>query len=184
MRYLIGSVLAALVLVTAGCGGDDNEAATNGGNTADRAFLEGMIPHHEGGVDLGKLAAEMAEHEELKELGEDVDEAQAREVDQMREAHERLFGEPFPEAEHGGDDSLAELEAADPFDQAFIDELIPHHQEAIEMAREEIAGGSDDELRELAENIVETQSQEIEDMNEWRTDWYGAPSPAGGVPHG
>ncbi|MCP9487725.1 MAG: DUF305 domain-containing protein [Gaiellaceae bacterium MAG52_C11] len=182
MRYLIGTLLASLVLVVAGCGGDDEETASGGGNAADRAFLEGMIPHHDGGVDLGKLAAEMSEHEELKELGQDVDEAQSREVEEMKEAHERLFGEPFPEGEHGGDDSLAELEAADPFDKAFIDELIPHHQEAITMAREEIAGGSDDELKELAENIVETQSKEIEDMNDWREDWYGAPSPAGGVP--
>lgn len=125
----------------------------------------------------------MAEHDELKELGNKVDEVQAEEAEQMKQAHERLFGEPFPEGEHEmGDDALAKLENADPFDQVFIDELIPHHQDAIRMAREEIAGGSDDELKELAEGIVETQSKEIEDMNDWREDWYGAPSPAGGVP--
>ncbi len=50
------------------------------------------------------------------------------------------------------------------------------------MARKEISGGSDEELKELAGSIVETQSKEIEDMNDWREDWYGAPSPAGGVP--
>ncbi|MDQ3164190.1 MAG: DUF305 domain-containing protein, partial [Actinomycetota bacterium] len=61
-------------------------------------------------------------------------------------------------------------------------QLIPHHQDAIRMARKEISGGSDEELKELAGSIVETQSKEIEDMNDWREDWYGAPSPAGGVP--
>lgn len=182
MRYLIGTLLASLALVVAGCGGDDEETASGGGNAADRAFLEGMIPHHQGGVELGKAAAEMSEHEELKELGQDVDEAQSREVEQMRAAYQRLFGEAAPEEEMKMGDSMAKLEAADPFDEAFIDELIPHHQEAIKMAREEIAGGSDDELKELAGSIVETQSKEIEDMNDWREDWYGAPSPAGGVP--
>lgn len=38
------------------------------------------------------------------------------------------------------------------------------------------------ELKELAGNIVEAQSKEIEDMDDWREKWYGAPSPAGGVP--
>lgn len=183
MRYLVGTLLTSLALVVAGCGGGDEEAASGAGNAADRAFLEGMIPHHESGVELGKLAARLSEHDELKELGENVDEVQAEEAEQMKAAHERLFGEPFPEGEHAmGEEALAELENADPFDSAFIDELIPHHQDAIKMAREEIAGGSDEELQELAGNIVETQSKEIKDMNEWREDWYGAPSPAGGVP--
>lgn len=188
MRYLIGALLAGLTLVVAGCGGSDDEAASAGGNAADRAFLEGMIAHHAGGIELGKLAAEMAEHDELKQLGQDVDKVQSEETAQMKAAYQRLFGEAAPEVEMGGMegmegmDSLAELEQAKPFDSAFIDELIPHHQEAIEMAREEIAGGSDEELKELAGNIVETQSKEIEDMNDWREEWYGAPSPAGGVP--
>lgn len=47
-RYLIGILLVSLALVAAGWGGDDEEAAGGGGNAADRAFLEGMIPHHEG----------------------------------------------------------------------------------------------------------------------------------------
>jgi uncharacterized protein (DUF305 family) len=29
---------------------------------------------------------------------------------------------------------------------------------------------------------VSAQSREIREMNRWRRQWYGAPSPAGGVP--
>lgn len=185
MHVLLVGVLVSLVLVAAGCGGDDG-ASGGEGNAADRAFLDGMIPHHEGGVELGKLAVRLAEHDELKQLGENVDKAQAAEVEQMKAAYERLFGDSFSEGEAGGMgmdmSAMADLEKANPFDKAFIDELIPHHQDAIEMAREEIASGADDELKDLATNIVETQSKEIEDMNEWREEWYGAPSPAGGVP--
>lgn len=180
MRYLIGSLLVSLLLIAAGCGGDGESSSA--GNAADKAFLEGMVPHHEGGAELGMLAVRLAEHEELKELGGNVEEVQTAEVEQMKAAYERLFDESFPTAEHGDDSMMADLESADPFDKAFIDELIPHHQEAIEMAREEVVGGGDEELKNLAESIVESQSQEIEDMNDWREDWYGAPSPAGGVP--
>jgi uncharacterized protein (DUF305 family) len=34
----------------------------------------------------------------------------------------------------------------------------------------------------LAESILGAQAREIENMNAWRERWYGAPSPAGGVP--
>jgi uncharacterized protein (DUF305 family) len=77
---------------------------------------------------------------------------------------------------------MAELEGAEPFDRAFIDMMIPHHQGAIRMAQAELADGEDDQLKELAEGIVAAQTKEIEEMNEWREAWYGSPSPAGGVP--
>jgi uncharacterized protein (DUF305 family) len=168
--------------VAAGCGGGQEGTTTPvGGNDADRVFIEEMVPHHVGGVELGELAQQRGEHPETKKLGRQVETAQAREIEQMEAAYTRLFDEELPvEQEH--DPAVAELEVADPFDRAFYDELIPHHQDAIVMARTELAEGKDPEMRELAQSIVETQSQEIEDMNEWRERYYGAPSPAGGVP--
>ncbi len=76
----------------------------------------------------------------------------------------------------------AALEGADPFDRAFIDAMVPHHQGAIRMARAQLDKGSDGELDALDEDVIESQSREIEQMNEWRIEWYGKPSPAGGVP--
>ena len=50
------------------------------------------------------------------------------------------------------------------------------------MAQIELAEGEDDETKSLASAIIDAQALEIERMNEWRMDWYGMPSPAGGVP--
>jgi uncharacterized protein (DUF305 family) len=76
----------------------------------------------------------------------------------------------------------AALADAKPFDKAFIDEMVPHHQGAIRMARVVLEETEDDETRSLAEAIVRTQSDEIEQMNDWRGAWYGDVSPAGGAP--
>lgn len=174
--------------VVAGCGGGDEtqQAATQGttaetGNEADRTFLEGMSEHHAGGVELGKLAQERGTNEETKQLGADVEEAQVQEIEQMKSAHQRLFGSELA-VEAPEDPQVLALQEADPFDKEFYDVLIPHHQEAIRMARAELADGQDPELKELAQSIVDTQSQEINDMNDWRERYYGAPSPEGGVP--
>ena len=59
-------------------------------------------------------------------------------------------------------------------ERAFITRMIPHHQEAVNTAREVLErGGTSDEIRELARGIIESQSAEIEDMKAWYEDWYG-----------
>jgi len=78
--------------------------------------------------------------------------------------------------------NMSSLRSARPFDRAFVDMMIPHHQGAIRMARAELAKGVNPQLRGIATAIVAAQAKEIGQMNSWRTGWYGQPSPAGGIP--
>lgn len=59
----------------------------------------------------------------------------------------------------------------DDFDKAFIDEMIMHHQGAIDMARLIEANARHDELKLLGRDIISTQSKEIDMMQTWQTDW-------------
>ena len=65
-----------------------------------------------------------------------------------------------------------QLANREPFDRAFIDAMIPHHQSAIEMAMVAREKSAIPEVRELAENIVSAQQKEIEQMTRWRQEWY------------
>lgn len=59
-------------------------------------------------------------------------------------------------------------------EREFITGMIPHHQEAVDTAKEVIArGGTSPEIKELAENIVIAQEAEIAQMQEWYRNWYG-----------
>lgn len=60
------------------------------------------------------------------------------------------------------------LETAKPFDRAFIDAMIVHHQGAIRMSQIELADGTDEQTKSLADEIIDAQSMEITEMNEWR----------------
>ncbi|MBY0472865.1 DUF305 domain-containing protein, partial [Patescibacteria group bacterium] len=64
------------------------------------------------------------------------------------------------------------LENASDFDKAFIEEMIPHHQLAIMMAQMLRAGTNRPEMQQLAENIITSQSQEIQEMQSWYKQWY------------
>jgi len=181
----IGAVVIAVIAVIALVGAGEDDAAGTG---SDAAFVAEMAPHHESAIEMAEIAQDRAEHPEIKALADDIVRTQSSEIETLGAISERLGGVADASLGLSPDEmgmasmDTAALETAKPFDRAFIDMMIPHHQGAIEMARIELADGSDAEAKALAEDIIAAQSREIEEMNEWRTDWYGEPSPAGGVP--
>jgi uncharacterized protein (DUF305 family) len=57
-------------------------------------------------------------------------------------------------------------------DERFIDAMVPHHQGAIEMAQVASEKSENLRIKELAENIIVAQKQEIEQIKQWRKEWY------------
>ena len=54
-------------------------------------------------------------------------------------------------------------------DREFAQMMIPHHQGAIDMARNEMARGKDPEMMKLARGVVAAQNKEIAQMKAWLT---------------
>ncbi|MDQ3913312.1 MAG: DUF305 domain-containing protein [Actinomycetota bacterium] len=65
-----------------------------------------------------------------------------------------------------------ELANRKPFDKAFIDAMIPHHQSAIAMANVALEESKNQQIRQIAEDIVRAQKREISQMQRWRERWY------------
>jgi uncharacterized protein (DUF305 family) len=66
----------------------ENMAADLQGKTGDefdKAFLSGMIRHHQDAVDMARMAGERAKHQEIKDLSQEIITAQAREIQLMQE---------------------------------------------------------------------------------------------------
>ncbi len=58
------------------------------------------------------------------------------------------------------------------FDLMFIDMMIPHHEGAVAMAQVALARAEHEEVRQLAQAIIDVQSREIEQLRAWRDQWY------------
>lgn len=62
-------------------------------------------------------------------------------------------------------------------DRHFIEQMIPHHEDAIIMANIALDQGKHNEIKKLAQDIVKAQSDEITKMKDWYKDWFGVDIP-------
>jgi uncharacterized protein (DUF305 family) len=149
------------------------------GKYSDRAFIDAMVPHHQGAIAMAKVALKNAEHEEMKELSRNIVSTQQSEIEELKSIKKEEFGtsnvpmEMSPEQMRGmGMMDPKRLSKREPFDEAFIDAMIPHHRSAIEMSQVASKKSKIPEIKELAGNIVSAQKREIEQMKQWRKEWY------------
>ena len=150
------------------------------GQYSDLRYVEMMAGHHGLAAEMGKLAKDRAEHEELKEFAGKIVEDQSGQIETLQRIHDDLGGEgqiptrPNPaERSMFGMRTLDELKASDQFDRDFIDTQLPHHASAIEMAAVAIKQSTRDDVRKLSHKIIDSQSKEIGKMIGWRHDWIG-----------
>ncbi|CAL9411603.1 hypothetical protein SUDANB6_01662 [Streptomyces sp. enrichment culture] len=192
-RTAASAAAGAAALVLAACGGSGDSPAGHDGhstkspsasasasqgqhNAADVAFAKGMIPHHRQAVEMADLALSRAESAEVKTLAADIKKAQDPEIETLS-GWLASWGEEMPaegamdHSMHGGGmmtaEEMRQLKEASgkAFDTAFLEMMIKHHEGAVEMARTEQADGAYAPAKEMAGQIVTSQSAEIEQMN-------------------
>jgi len=67
---------------------------------------------------------------------------------------------------------MGSFDADDPFDAQFLDQMIVHHQGALMSTRAMTTDSTRPELRDLADDIITSQSTQLDQMRTWRQQWY------------
>ena len=150
------------------------------GRYSDERFIDAMVPHHRGAVEMAEVALENAEHEEIRRLSEEIVSAQEAEIEELKRIKQEEFGtsrvpmdmDPGQMEGMGMTADPASLADEEPFDEAFIGAMIPHHRSAIRMADVALEKSDNPQIEELAGEIVQAQEREISQMQTWRNEWY------------
>jgi uncharacterized protein (DUF305 family) len=153
------------------------------GEDYDRMFLANMIAHHQGAVDMANLALTNAKHQELKDMANAIISAQNKEITDMQ-SWQSQWGYPASSGDMMMDhsamgmmDEMAGMEdelkgkTGDEFDKAFIEQMIMHHQGALDMAAPGEKNAEHQEVKDLTKAIVTAQTKEIKQMKQWQKDW-------------
>lgn len=142
-------------------------------------FLSGMIPHHEAAVAMAKSYLQNgAENQELIDLANSIIETQNKEIEDMNalvqeyrsaekkdeekaKAHLKEYREMFD-----SHDDMMHGSSANSVDAAFAQGMLMHHEMAVEMAEDILEYTDEEAVITLANNIIATQKQEIEKMED------------------
>lgn len=146
----------------------------------DLQFIDTMIAHHEGAVEMAKMVDGKTQRTELKAFAQKIITDQNKEIAQMKEWREKWFkGAPramnmeMPGMMDSMKMDMSKLSNSkdNEFDLAFIEMMIPHHAGATTMAREAQTKAEHTEIKTLAGNIIKEQEAEIKQMNVWKSEW-------------
>jgi uncharacterized protein (DUF305 family) len=145
----------------------------------DAQFIDGMIEHHQGAVDMARQVLAESERPELLALAEAIIAAQEAEIAQMLAWRDAWY--PDLPATTGMAMDMGEMEisadASIPFDQRFLTAMISHHLGAVDMARMALEMAENEEIRALATAIIVDQEAEIAQMRAWLLEWYDVELP-------
>lgn len=149
-------------------------ALETNGQPYDQAFIDNMVPHHEGAVEMARIELAKGTRADVKKLAARVVAAQNAEIERMKAWRNEWFGDSSTPAEMPmsmpGMDVEAVRDAKD-VDRAFVEMMIPHHESAIAMATDAKTKGTHREIRDLAAAIVTDQQREIVQMEAWQQSW-------------
>ncbi len=141
----------------------------------DAQFIDSMIEHHQGAIQMAEQALQEAERQEIRDLSQAIIRDQQREIEQMQAWREAWFPDLPMTSGMGMEMGDMEISADQdqPFEQRFIAAMIAHHNGAIAMARDAIANAEREEIRQLAQAIVQAQETEVTQLEAWNREWFG-----------
>ncbi len=183
------ALFAALLLTS--CSGSDEHTEAHatdesvstaqpaGFNADDHAFATNMIPHHEQAIELAAMAPTRSTDPALIALAAKISAEQEPEIRALRVFLVQWDENPEDNASHGegGHSAMAgmvdeatmtklqSLQGAE-FDKLWLQSMISHHQGAIEMAKAEVANGQNEDIKRMAQTMIDAQQAEITQMNQ------------------
>ena len=139
------------------------------------SYLTRMIPHHAEAVAAARELLARSDRPEMKDFARSIIETQSAQIDEMKADLARWY----PGRDTSADYTpmmrdLSQL-AGDELDQAFLEDMIPHHRMAVMMSQQLLAGGLAEhpEVTDLATTIRDDQRAEITMMMDWLRTWFG-----------
>lgn len=158
-------------------------------NDADVAFASNMLQHHAQALSMVDLTIDRPLDPAVQQLAEQIREAQAPEIEtftdwltdwdeeipetmrdhsnaghDMDDMDESMNEENMPGMMTSDDMGALEDASDADFQTMWLEMMVEHHEGAVEMAKDEQSDGQYEPAVDLAGNIVESQSAEIEMM--------------------
>ena len=141
----------------------------------DASYVQMMQMHHQQGIDMAKVAVDKSSRDDIKAFARKMIDAQQKEIEELRGMQQSMKPGAAMHDDHDGmmkdkmEKMMADLRQAQgaAFDQKFIDMMIPHHQQAIDMSKPPTKFKVRD-VQAFAKKVVTAQTAEVKELQQMR----------------
>lgn len=173
------AIVAALTLAgcadTAGNTSSDSSASSESAifNDQDVMFAQMMLPHHEQAVEMSDMFIAKGDSvdSDVLTLAETIKDEQGPEIEQLTTWLDDWGQDKSASMDHSMDGMMSESDMTalgdaegDKASRLFLAQMTEHHKGAVDMAQKEVDGGENPDAVEMAKNIVESQTAQIDQM--------------------
>jgi uncharacterized protein (DUF305 family) len=150
------------------------------GQDFDIAYMSQMIEHHKGAIEMAEAALEASENEDVRGAAQSIIDVQAAEITQLTDWLSTWYNvapdqaqmdmmrsdmQPMMETAMAGMTPMAGM--AMPVDRSFLEGMIVHHQDAVNMSQLCLEKANQAELKTFCQGVIDTQTQEITQYQTW-----------------
>ncbi len=149
------------------------------------AYVNQIIPHHQGALDMAQAVVDRAPNPEMREAAARIIEDQEREIGELTAFLRDTYGQEVnPDERMAMDASMIdEIRNADPAmaEQMFLLVMREHHESAVQMGEIVLQKAQSQVLLDQARTMVDSQRAEQEEFAGYLQEYYGiqAPAPTG-----
>ncbi|QNE42563.1 DUF305 domain-containing protein [Frigoribacterium sp. NBH87] len=173
---LVATLTLAGCADTAGNTSSDSSASSESAvfNDQDVTFAQMMLPHHEQAVEMSDMFIAKGDSvdSDVVALAETIKDEQGPEIDQLTTWLDDWGQDTSASMDDSMDGMMSESDMAALDDaegaeasRLFLEQMTEHHKGAVDMAQQEVDGGENPDAVEMAKNIVESQTAQIDQMD-------------------
>lgn len=139
-------------------------------------FLQDMIPHHQGAINSARLYLDHGKSEQLKVIAKNIISSQEEEIRYFVELLSNInkniskdyavFHDKSKETMNNMMSKMSSMTVSGDIDVDFIKAMIFHHEGAIQSAKDVLDYTKNNDIKDIAKNIIQMQEQEIRKMKD------------------
>lgn len=145
----------------------------------DVQFLDTMSQHHRDGIKMMDMALDKAQSQQIKDKAQMMRDDQQKEIPELKSMRDQIESNA-PEAvnrqlpgmmsKEKMEKEMQKLESlsGSTFDHTFLDNVIKHHQGAIDMSKAELKSGKSQDVKDKAQEIIDKQTKEAAELKQMR----------------
>jgi uncharacterized protein (DUF305 family) len=138
----------------------------------DLRFLEAMTSHHQGAVEMGRIALAKSTNTKVKEISQKIIDSQILEIALMSQWKKDWYNNTSKVeiTEHSLMRNLGTYD--EKFNLRYLNAMIVHHEAALEMCKDALTKSTRNAVLTICNDIISSQSQEISQMEDIRKELY------------